>query len=82
MAPEEITVDARGLSCPMPQLRAVEAIKALKRGVIYVLTDEQAACESVVRAAQTLELAFSVEEEGGEQVVKITKDEELWLLRE
>ena len=45
-------------------------------------TDEQAACESVVRAAQTLELAFSVEEEGGEQVVKITKDEELWLLRE
>jgi hypothetical protein len=50
--------------------------------VIYVLTDEQAACESVVRAAQTLELAFSVEEEGGEQVVKITKDEELWLLRE
>lgn len=77
----QITIDARGLSCPIPQMRTLEALKTLERGEILVLIDEHAACDSVVRTAKALGLPYLVQAEGQDFMVKISKREELWITR-
>jgi TusA-related sulfurtransferase len=77
----QITIDARGLSCPIPQMRTLEAIKTLERGEIIVLMDEGAACESVIRAAKAMGLPYRVQTEGQDFIVTISKEEELWVTR-
>ena len=47
-----ITVDTRGLSCPMPQQMTVQAIRKAKAGeLIVVLADEAGARDSIIRAS-------------------------------
>ncbi|MEW6034255.1 MAG: sulfurtransferase TusA family protein [Chloroflexota bacterium] len=77
----EVTIDVRGLSCPTPQVRALEALKKLGRGEVVVLMDERAACESVIRTARALGLAYHVQMNGQEFVVRVHKMEELWASR-
>ncbi len=62
----QLIIDARGLSCPIPQMKTMAAIRSNGWAEIVVWVDEVAARESVVRAAKALGLACRVEGEGGE----------------
>ena len=67
------TVDARGLSCPVPVIKTKEAIEALPSGEIIVLVDEEAAKENVSRLARSLGCDLEVTEKDGEFELRITK---------
>jgi len=67
------TVDARGLSCPVPVIKTKEALEALPTGEIIVLVDEEVAKENVSRLARSLGCEVEVTEKGGEFELKITK---------
>jgi TusA-related sulfurtransferase len=58
------TIDARGLSCPEPVLRARRAIVAAAPGSdLEVLVETVTSRENVLRAARSLGCAVRVEEE-------------------
>lgn len=68
----QITVDARGLSCPIPQQRTMAAIRSAKQGAaILVLVDEVAARDSVVRTAKALQISYELERKGDEYEIRI-----------
>jgi len=48
---QEMTIDARGLACPIPVIRAKKALEGVARGRVVVLVDEQVAVENVTRLA-------------------------------
>lgn len=48
---QEMTVDARGLACPIPVIRAKKALESIPQGRVVVLVDEQVAVENVTRLA-------------------------------
>jgi len=74
----EITIDARGLSCPTPQQMTIKAIRTTKPDTtIIVLTDEAGARDSVIRTARALRLPYRSERSADEYKTYIFK-EELW----
>lgn len=66
-------VDARGLSCPVPVVRAKAALEALTSGEVMVLVDEEAAKENVLRLARSLGCLVDVSEEKGEFKLTISR---------
>ncbi len=73
-----ITVDTRGLSCPMPQQMTMQAIRKAKAGeLIVVLADEAGARDSIIRTSLALQLPYKVERAADEYKVYISR-EELW----
>ena len=73
-----ITVDTRGLSCPMPQQMTIQAIRKAKVGdVIVVLSDEGGARDSIIRTSRALQLPYRVERSRDEYKIYISR-EELW----
>jgi TusA-related sulfurtransferase len=66
-------VDARGLSCPVPVVRAKAALEALTSGEVVVLVDEEAARENVLRLARSLGCLVDVSEEKGEFKLTISR---------
>ena len=73
-----VTIDTRGLSCPMPQQMTMQAIRQSRDGEqIIVLADEGAARDSVIRTAQALQLPYRVEKLADEYKIFIAT-EELW----
>ena len=46
------TVDARGLSCPMPVLQTQQALQDVSSGTIDVLVDSGTARDNVTRVAE------------------------------
>jgi len=74
-----ITVDTRGLSCPMPQQMTIQAIRKAKAGeLIVVLADEGGARDSIIRASRALQLPYKVERAANEYKIYISR-EELWI---
>jgi len=70
------TIDARGLSCPMPQQLTLKAIRTSKPGeTIVVLVDEAAAWESVIRTARALGLSYELEKCADECKINILRGE-------
>jgi TusA-related sulfurtransferase len=69
----EITVDARGLSCPQPVLLVA---KEIEKGVfpIIVKVDGATACENIRRFALTRKLKVSITESGDESINTIQKE--------
>ena len=60
-----IQVDARGLSCPEPVLRARKAIATLgAAGQLEVLVESVTSRENVRRTAQSMGCSVEVKEEG------------------
>ena len=49
----ETEVDARGLSCPEPVIRAKQALDSLGKGVVTVLVDTAASRDNVSRMARS-----------------------------
>jgi TusA-related sulfurtransferase len=73
-----VTIDTRGLSCPMPQQMTMQAIRQSQAGEqIIVLADEGAARDSVIRTARALQLPYRVEKLADEYKIFIAT-EELW----
>ena len=54
-------IDARGLSCPIPVVRAKAAMDGDPSAVVCVLVDEEVARENVSRLARGAGYAVSVE---------------------
>ncbi len=74
-----ITIDTRGLSCPMPQQMTIKAIRTAKPGeMIIVLADEAGARDSVIRTARALQLNYKLEKSGDEYKIYIFR-RELWI---
>jgi TusA-related sulfurtransferase len=71
MMSEEI--DACGLSCPVPVIKAKQAIENMGAGEVQVLVDEEVAKENVSRLARSMGCAVQVEEAGGEFKLIISK---------
>jgi len=55
------TIDARGLSCPEPALKAKQAIRRLTGGTVEVLVDAGTASDNVSRIAQQTGWRVAVE---------------------
>lgn len=67
------TVDARGLSCPEPVIKTRQALGQHKSGTVQVLVDNQTAKENVIRTAESMGWNVSVEEQGNDFVLQLTK---------
>ena len=67
------TVDARGLSCPVPVIRTKQALDGMMLGVLTVLLDEEVAKENVTRLAGSMDCTVTVTERDGEYELTITK---------
>ena len=67
------TVDARGLSCPVPVVRAKAALEAITSGEVVVLLDEEVAKENVLRLARSLGCNVDVAENAEEFKLTIRK---------
>ena len=65
-------VDARGLSCPMPVLMTQKAMKS-KEDYYEVLVDSQTPCENVKRYAESQGYKVTVEEDGEDFRLKISR---------
>ncbi|MFC1847323.1 sulfurtransferase TusA family protein [Chloroflexota bacterium] len=73
-----ITVDTRGLSCPMPQQMIIQAIRKAKAGdLIVVLADEGGARDSIIRTSRAFHLLYKMEKIADEYKIYISR-EELW----
>ena len=73
-----ITVDTRGLSCPMPQQMTIQAIRKAKTGeLIIVLADEGGAQDSIIRTSRAFQLPYRVERTADEYKIYISR-EKLW----
>ncbi|HNQ19309.1 MAG TPA: sulfurtransferase TusA family protein [Smithellaceae bacterium] len=57
-----ITVDVRGLGCPVPVIRTKEAMEKNPDQTINVLLDSEAAKENVSRMAQSKKYAMKIEQ--------------------
>ncbi|HEC12951.1 MAG TPA: sulfurtransferase TusA family protein [Acidiferrobacteraceae bacterium] len=75
MAEFDAELDARGLNCPLPILRAKKAINALNAGQILkiIATDPGAVKDFEAFCKQTGNDLLSSEETGGEFVFSIKK---------
>ncbi|MBN1151311.1 sulfurtransferase TusA family protein [candidate division WOR-3 bacterium] len=68
---DEITVDARGLSCPQPVLDTLKAIDCYKSGFIEVLVDTATSRDNVRRAAEKKGFKVEIAEETERDIFKL-----------
>jgi len=68
-----VTVDARGLSCPVPVINTKKALESAGETEIVVLLDEEVAKENVTRLAGSLGYSVVTVEEAGEFILTLTK---------
>ncbi|MDR7868778.1 MAG: sulfurtransferase-like selenium metabolism protein YedF [Sporomusaceae bacterium] len=66
-------IDARGLACPQPLIATKKALDVIADGVVITLVDNAAAKENVVKFAAANGCGVSVEEQGGNYRICITK---------
>jgi len=64
------TLDARGLSCPLPALRAQDALKQMASGIVEVLVDSGTSRDNVTRIAERAGWTVTVEEQS-EGIIKL-----------
>jgi len=75
----QITVDARGISCPRPRQMTIEAIRLAKQGeTIVVLVDRAAARDSVIRVIKAFQLPYKSVKKTNCYEVHISR-EKLWM---
>ncbi len=85
----EKIVDARGLACPQPVIKAKEALKGMEEGILKVLVDNEIAVQNVMKlgnyegvspvsekkSEREFEILFHVNRESG-NMVEAAKEEE------
>jgi selenium metabolism protein YedF len=62
----ETVIDARGLACPEPVVRARKAITQAGAGTVVVLVDDRDSAENITRMAGTLGWSAASQQAGGE----------------
>lgn len=67
-----MTVDARGMSCPIPVAMTQQALKSAPESVT-VLVDQTVAKENVTRFAKNAGYTVTVAEQDGEFTLTLTK---------
>ena len=73
MPTQPVTVDARGLSCPVPVIKTKKILESTAETEIVVLLDEEVAKENVTRLAGSLGYSVVTVEEAGEFILTLTK---------
>lgn len=68
-----IKVDAVGLTCPMPIIKAKKALKEIEEGLVEVSVDNQASKENLEKMASEMGLGSKTTSEGGVWRVVIEK---------
>lgn len=66
-------IDARGLSCPQPVVLVKRDMEKMEKGALEVLVDTVTARENVSRLARSFGYQVTVEEKGGEFLLKLLK---------
>jgi selenium metabolism protein YedF len=69
----EKVVDVRGLECPLPVVRAKEALAEVEGGTLVVLVDDAISRDNVRRAAEKWGHGVAIAEQGGAIAVRIEK---------
>ncbi len=72
----KVTVDARGMSCPVPVIRTKAALDANDWDEVEVLLDEEVAKENVTRLAGSFGCMVETVEADGEFKLTIRKGED------
>ena len=72
MTGEGVTVDVRGLACPIPVIRTKKALEGMEQGTVSVLVDEAAARENVIRLAAHMGCSERWEAHEGGWLITIT----------
>ncbi|QRN86562.1 sulfurtransferase-like selenium metabolism protein YedF [Clostridia bacterium] len=67
------SIDARGMSCPMPVVATKKALEALQEGVLEVLVDNEVARDNVIRYANSSGYEAASQEKSAGYAVSITK---------
>lgn len=67
-----MTIDARGLACPEPVVRVQKGVKESPSGVT-VLVDAMVCVENIKRFAAARGYAVSIEHNGGEYTLTLSK---------
>jgi len=70
---KHVTLDCRGLSCPGPVLRVIDALKKGAPETLEVQVDDQAAQENVTRLLTGKGFTVTAEEGPGRIVLKATR---------
>ena len=66
-------IDARGQSCPMPVVMTRRVLEKEKPARLEVLVDAQVAVENVTRCARSLGYQVTVEAQGADFKLTLTK---------
>lgn len=69
-----VTVDARGLVCPMPVVKAKKALESLIAGQVVITVDNQIARDNVEKFAKNLNLPVNIVSEEGNFILSIIKE--------
>ncbi len=70
-----IKVDALGLACPMPIIKAKKALKEIKEGSIEISVDNKASKENLEKMAKEMKFDSTTMEENGVWKIEIIKKE-------
>lgn len=66
-------IDARGLSCPMPVVMVQKEVRKSQPVLLEVLVDAKVAVENISRFAGSQGYGVTVEEQGGDYKLTLTK---------
>ena len=72
-----VELDARGLVCPQPVIKAKKALESMEKGVLKVIVDNETARENLKKLSNSLGLKAVVKNEGQDIIVEISKDQDI-----
>lgn len=70
----QITVDARGLNCPIPLIKTKKALEKVAKGNVLTIVDNNIAKENITKLIKSMNYDYNVVEENGEFYIDINKD--------
>lgn len=71
----QTTIDARGLSCPVPVIKTKKALE--DNGNVLTIVDNEVAKENVTKLVKSMNYSFNVIEDNGEFYIDINKGVEV-----
>lgn len=66
-------IDARGMDCPKPVVKAEEALSKINEGIVEVIVDNEASMKNLTKFARTNDLYSETAQENKDWRVKIVK---------
>lgn len=76
MENHEDIVDARGLSCPQPVILTRRALEAAEKRRITAVVDNEVARDNIIKMATSLSCSVSIDRQGKDIYIHITKPEQ------